>query len=194
MPNSIMVVVGTPGAGKTSVLTGLKSATRIEHTIVNIGTLMEEMAVTKGYAKDRDQLRYMPNEKIAELRRATFGAVAKMPGNVIVDTHATIEQHGRYVPGLPRSETMLLEKGLTALVCVDASTEEILTRRSQDKTRKREVEDARFVEMQRIINLSTLSSYSLSLNIPLYVIDNKQGMLEHSVRRFAEIAEEVFNK
>lgn len=193
MVNRIILVTGTPGAGKTSIILQCKSSSKIKYEDVTVGTLMENIAKQKGYIQgDRDQIRYLPNDRITELRQATFSSIAGMKGNVVVDTHASIEQHGRYVPGLPASETMLLEEGLKAIVCVDASTTDILMRRASDQNRRREVEDTRLVDMQRIINLSALSYYSLYLNIPLYVIDNKQDMLDTAVKRFEEIINEIF--
>jgi adenylate kinase len=193
MANKVIIVTGTPGAGKTTLIARSKALAKIRYDDVTIGTLMEKIVKVKGWAKDRDEIRYLSNERITELRTATFSAIAGMEGNVVVDTHASIEQKGRYVPGLPATETMLLKEGLKAIVCVDSSTEDILTRRAaDDKNRKREVEDSRLIDMQRTINLSSLSYYSLKLNIPLYVIDNKQGMLDTSVKRFVEVLEEVF--
>ncbi len=194
MANRIIIVTGTPGAGKTTAITNSEGITKVKYKDVTIGTLMEEIVKQKGWAKDRDEIRYLPNDKITELRKLAFAAIAAMNDNVVVDTHASIEQRGRYVPGLPTAETMLLKDGLRAIVCIDASTEDILIRRASDKNRKREVEDARLVDMQRVINLSSLSYYSQKLNIPLYVIDNKQDMLDATVKRFAEILEEVFKE
>jgi adenylate kinase len=192
MANKIILVTGTPGAGKTSVITQSKKITGVKYEDVIVGTLMERIAKEKGWAKDRDELRYLSNDRIAELREATFSAIAGMEGNIVVDTHASIEQRGRYVPGLPAGDTMLLKGGLKAIVCVDSSTDDILMRRAGDSNRKREVEDARLIDMQRIINLSSLTYYALKLNIPLYVIENKQDMLETTVKRFAEVLSEVF--
>ena len=49
----IVVVTGTPGAGKTTIINSLKDASK--YNIVGVGSMMEKVAAEKGYATDRDK-------------------------------------------------------------------------------------------------------------------------------------------
>ena len=191
MANRIVIVAGSPGAGKTSVLRGVEKDKN--YKIINIGDLMIKRAMMKDYISDRDQLRTLNNKISTELRSYAFGRVSKMSGNLLLDTHTSIETRGRYIPGLPLDIVRRM-KGLVAFIYVDASTEEIVMRRRADKSRKREEEDRVLIDIQRLINMSVLLSYSSYLNIPLYVIINRQNMLEKSVNQLKKHLNDIFGE
>jgi adenylate kinase len=186
----IIIVTGTPGAGKTTIVNALRDEKR--YSVVAIGALMQEIAGKKVLTKNRDEIRYLSNSQITGLRTATFKQIAAMDGNVVVDTHASIAEHGRYVPGLPFYAMKLLKK-TRALVYFDSTAEDIIARRSTDKSRRREAQETWEIDNQRIINISTLSYYAAYLNIPLYIISNKQGEMENAVRDFSRAVDEIFS-
>ena len=72
----IVYVCGSPGAGKTSIINGI--ADNKDYKIVNVGSLMLDLAIKKGYLKSRDELRFMDREKFAELQIAAFKDITKM--------------------------------------------------------------------------------------------------------------------
>jgi adenylate kinase len=186
----IVVVTGTPGSGKTTIVKSFKG---LNCTVLGVGEMMEKVAVEKRYVKNKDELRYLTNERLTELRTLTFKEIAAMKGRVIVDTHASVVKKNRFFPGLPFYAVELL-KGLKGFVYIDATAEEIIARRLKDKTRKREVQHASEIDDQRTINISNLSYYASMLNIPLYIIGNREGQLQKAETEFAESIEEMFGE
>ena len=186
----IVVVTGSPGVGKTTLVKSLGGDPSFR--IMSVADEMLPLAAEKGWAKHRDELRYMDNEQITTLRNYAFEKIAASDGNVIIDTHATVEQNGRYVPGLP-GDAMEKFKGLMAgIIYIDASTDDILARRESDKERVREKEARHIIHMQRAINISALSYYSSYLNVPLYVVTNRQGRLDESMEKFKSCIYDAF--
>ncbi len=121
-----------------------------------------------------------PEDRFNEVQIAAFKEISKMEGNIILDTHATVEQNGRYLPGITFGKSSHLET-LVAFIYIDALTEDIAKRRKGDKTRRRENERLELVDVQREINISILSACSAYLDVPLYVVFNEQDALEASV-------------
>ncbi len=188
MAERIVIIAGSPGAGKSTIIKEL--AKRSNCSIANIGTLMLEHAKARGYATDRDKLRFLKSTVISDLRKEALLTINAMPGKVLLDTHASIGENGRYLPGLP-IDTLRGLKNVSGLVYIDAVTEDIIERRRKDPHRKRENEDDYMVNEQRIINMSMLSIASSHLNIPLFVVLNRQGHLEECIveieKRFSEL-------
>lgn len=189
MPNKIVFVCGSPGAGKTTIVNSL--ATSKNYRVLNVGTLMTERAIKEGYVKNRDELRFLSNKKLSKLRTEMLNSLSKMNGNIILDSHATVQQNGRYLPGITLNDIKHLG-GLAGFVYIDAFTNDIVKRRKGDRTRRRENERQDLIDVQRLVNLSVLSSCSVYLNIPLYVVFNEQGMLEASIKQFRGHIEDVF--
>jgi adenylate kinase len=189
-----VIVTGTPGAGKSTLLSSI--ADDKNFTLVSVGTLMLEFASKDKFAAGRDDLRHKSNaDEYSELRNKAFVKIAAMKGNVVVDTHGSIEAEGtgRYVPGLPM-ESLQLIKNLKGFIYVDAHTDRILERRRTDATRKRNEEDPVYIDTQRLVNIAALSYYSSCLNIPLYVIFNRQNVLEESKERMKACLKEIFGE
>ena len=189
-----VIVTGTPGAGKSTLLSSI--ADDKNFTLVNVGTLMLESASKDKFAAGRDDMRHKSNsERYSEFRNKAFMKIGAMKGNVVVDTHGSIEAEGtgRYVPGLPL-EALQLIKNLKGFIYVDAHTDRILERRRTDGTRKRSEEDPVYIDTQRLVNIAALSYYSSYLNIPLYVIFNRQNVLEESKERMKACLKEIFGE
>ena len=185
--NKVALLMGTPGAGKTTVMGKLKKG----HKTVNVGTEMLNVAIAEGAADDRDKLRYLNPEKIMTLRLKAFKSINKMDGNIIVDTHATVKRGSRYVPGFSIKELQEL-KGLRAFIYVDATAEEIAGRRKRDTTRKREEESTDEIEQQRTVNLSFVSAFASFFGIPIYIIKNKENKLKDTLNELENVTDEIF--
>lgn len=183
-----IIVTGSPGAGKTTLLTAadLKGC-----KLVNVGNLMKDFAVKLGYVNDRDKIRKLGQEKIDRLREEAFAAIGRMEGKLVIDTHATVESEGKFLTGLPFS-IIGGAKWLKAIVYIDAQSDEILRRRALDINRHRENDGKEMLDVQRDINIATLSFYSSYLNISLYVIRNREGMLIESSSAFNKVLREIF--
>ncbi len=185
--NRVAVLMGTPGAGKTTVMGNLKKG----HKTVNVGTEMLDVGVAEGAAEERDKLRYLSPEKITDLRLKAFKSINKMDGNIIVDTHATVKRGNRYVPGFSIKELQEL-KGLSAFIYIDATAGEIAGRRKRDATRKREDESIEEIDQQRTVNISFISAFASFFGIPIYIIKNKEDKLDNTLKELEAAAEEIF--
>lgn len=189
MSSKIVFVCGSPGAGKSSIIEGI--APNKKYKVVNVGTLMTDTAVKNGLVKTRDELRFLDKEKLNGLQIKVFKEVTEMSGNIILDTHATVEQNGRYFPGISVEHTPHLDK-LVAFIYIDSLTQDIAKRRKGDRTRRRENERLELIDVQREINLSIISTCSTFLNVPLYVVFNEQGALDASIKQFKSHLKDIF--
>lgn len=189
MSNKIVFVCGSPGAGKSSVVSGVEE--NKNYKIVNVGTLMTEMAIAAEHIKNRDEIRFMDKKSFNELQIQAFKQISKMDGNIILDTHATVEQNGRYLPGITIGHRQHLE-GLVGFIYIDALTQDIARRRKSDTSRRREHERLELIDVQREINLSIMATCSTVMDLPLYVVFNEQGELEKTIKEFAVQLKDIF--
>jgi adenylate kinase len=187
-----VIVVGIPGAGKSTIIDSVTKDSK--DTFVNIGNMMLDIGVKKGYFTDRDKIRYQSNDERKELIRDVFDEISKMEGNIIIDTHASMGAHGRYMPGLPCDVVAGIKDSLRALICIDAPTDKIILRRERDTTRHREVEGPESIDMQRMINISALSAISEEYNVPLFVLFNEEDKQDESIKTFKKYIDYIFNE
>ena len=139
-----IVVAAVPGAGKTTILKKLVEK-RPELKIVNFGDYMFEEAKKSLGIADRDEMRkkIKPTD-YRELQEKAAEAIAKLDGDLIIDTHAAIKTPYGYYPGLPSKVVELLKPD--AVVVLEFRPEDILQRRLKDlkaaegQRRLREVE------------------------------------------------------
>ena len=82
----MIIVMGVPGAGKTTILKSLKT----DYKIVNYGDLMLEIEKKEFGIKDRDEMRKLPIEKQRLAQKLVADHLAKMTGKVILDTHCLL--------------------------------------------------------------------------------------------------------
>jgi adenylate kinase len=174
----MIIALGVPGAGKTTVLKSLKT----DYKVVNYGDLMLEIEKKEFGIKDRDEMRKLPIEKQKLAQKLVAEALAKMKGKVILDTHCSVATPSGYYPGLP-FEFLKLWK-VEALIYVTATVDELKARRENDPTRKRDVDDiAQHDEMNR----GYLAAYSAFSGAPAVIIYNRNGKLEEAVARFQSL-------
>lgn len=171
----MIIALGVPGAGKTTVLKGLKG----EYRVVNYGDLMLEIEKKEFGIKDRDEMRKLPIEKQKLAQRLVAEALAKMHGKVILDTHCSVATPSGYYPGLPFEFLKLWD--VEALVYVTASADELKARRENDPTRKRDVDN---IALHDEMNKGYLAAYSAFTGAPAVVIYNHNGKLEEAVAKF----------
>jgi len=176
----MIIVMGLPGAGKSTVLKGVKS----EHKILNYGDLMFEIEKEKYGIKDRDEMRKLPVEKQKEVQKLVSEKLSKETGKVILDTHCSVNTPGGYYPGLPFD--FLKGINVDALVLVTADPEEVAKRRAADPSRKRDADD---IALHDNLNKSFLTAYSAFTGAPAIVIMNRQGKLEDAVAELQKICD-----
>ena len=190
MANKIIIVAGLSGAGKTTLLNKLNPG---NYKIINIGTLMKGELSKKGEEINRDTIKKLSNKELSKLRNIVFGRVQKLKSNIVLDTHITIESGLGILPGIPYS-TLRFLNNLSALVYINAPSKDIIKRRNTDKSRNREKQDAFNIDMQRLVDMSTISYYTSHLNISLYVINNKSGCLIESFKKLQSAIDNVLGE
>jgi len=185
---NIIIVVGIPGAGKSTVL--LEACKQVEkdlnYVIVSFGSEMFELCKETGLVRDRDEMRNLSPAIQEEMQWKACKRIAERPENILLDTHCTIKTgSGSYLPGFtPR---MLEQLKPRAFVCVEAKAEEILGRRQLDKNRPlRTIESAESILEHITINRSYCAAYSASSASLLRFIQNNTGEFERGVKEFAD--------
>ncbi len=194
--NKIVIVTGTPGAGKTSIVDGvIKEGGRIKYKTVSMGTEMNNLAVKKRLVKNRDEIRKLHPKTIEKLRGEALVKISKMNGNLILDTHATVKSANRYVPGFSSREIGILS-GLKAFVYIDSEATDIIIRRARDRNRTRDVDNIEELKQQREINLSLIASYSIQseVPVPIFIIENRENKLEQAIAQAKDIIQKIFNE
>jgi adenylate kinase len=174
----MIIVMGLPGAGKTTVLNGLDT----DYKIVNYGDLMLEIEKEKFGVKDRDDMRKLPIEKQKQAQRMVYEKLSMMEGKVILDTHCSVSTPKGYFPGVPLDYLRMLN--VDALVLITADVDEVAKRRTEDPSRKRDVDD---IALHDSMNRSYLATYSAATGAPAVVIFNRQGKLEEAVAKLQKI-------
>jgi len=170
----MIIAMGVPGAGKTTVLKALKT----DYKLVNYGDLMLEVERKEFGIKDRDEMRKLPIEKQKLGQRLAAEAISKMEGRIILDTHCSVSTPSGFYPGVP-FELLKLWK-VDALIYITANTDEIAKRRSDDPSRVRDSDD---IKLHDDMNKAYLAAYSAFSGAPAKVIYNEQGKLEEAVAK-----------
>ncbi|MBI2079518.1 AAA family ATPase, partial [Candidatus Micrarchaeota archaeon] len=124
----MIIVMGLPGAGKTSVLEKINSSNP-EYKHLNYGTLMLEIAQEKFKIKSRDEIRTLTATQQKEVQKMVGERLAKEKGKLILDTHCSVLNPDKrfYLPGLPWS--LLQHLKVDYLVLITGDIEEIAARR-----------------------------------------------------------------
>lgn len=181
----MIIVMGLPGAGKTTVLKGAQEKNP-EYKILNYGTLMFEIAKEKFNLENRDEIRKMNAEQQKEVQKMVGEKLAKERGKVILDTHCSIlnPNKGFYLPGLPYN--LLKNLKVEMLVLVTGEIEELAERRRKDKSRTRAV-DPKEIEEHDLHNRMLLASYSVLTRAPAKIIMNRNGKLKESIEELSKV-------
>ncbi|MFH1785056.1 MAG: adenylate kinase [Candidatus Micrarchaeota archaeon] len=174
----MIIVMGLPGAGKTTVLKGLKT----DYRILNYGDLMLEIEKEHFGVKDRDDMRKLPIEKQKQAQKMVYEKLSQEQGKFILDTHCSVNTPKGFFPGLPFDYLKMLK--VDAVVLITADPKEVAKRRASDPTRKRDADD---IFLHDNLNKSYLAAYSAFTGAPAIVILNQQGKLEEAVARLQSI-------
>lgn len=177
----MIIVMGLPGAGKTTVLQGLKT----DYKILNYGDIMFDIEKEKFGVKDRDDMRKLPIEKQKEVQMLVAEMLAGMKGKVLLDTHCSIHTPAGYYPGLPFE--FLKKLKVEKLIYITAPPEQIHARRSADPARKRDEQSLDAITEHDNFNRSLLATYSAFTGAPAVIIINVQGKLADAVARMQSL-------
>jgi Archaeal adenylate kinase len=183
-----VIITGVPGVGKTTVineaLQKLKSE-GVDYQPINFGTFMFEVAKNEGLVADRDQMRTLDRADQKRLQQRAAQAIAKIPGNVMIDTHASVKTPKGYLAGLP--EWVLREIMPDIIVLVETDDDQILMRRLSDDTRKRDKEGARSIAEHQAFNRSIAAAYAMMTGCTIKIITNPDHLLDLSAAEMADV-------
>jgi adenylate kinase len=188
MSGKKVIITGVPGVGKTTVineaLKKLKSE-GIEYQSINFGSFMFEVAKTDNIVKDRDQMRALDRAVQKQLQQRAGQEIAKVSGNVLIDTHASVKTPKGYLAGLP--EWVLREIMPDIIVLVETDDDQILMRRLTDDTRSRDKEGSRSIGEHQQFNRSIAAAYAMMTGCTIKIITNADFLLERSAGELADV-------
>jgi adenylate kinase len=185
----IIIVTGLPGAGKTTTLEAIKN--RNDIIILNFGSEMMEIISNKyTHVKNRDDIRKnLTPAQIEEIQAEVSKRIQRIADQnldkiIIVDTHASIKTPFGYLPGIHNK--MLENMKVSGFVYITTRYEEIIARRANDKSRNRDFEDKVEISLHNEMNLAVLSECSIQTGAPVFILVNKEGFLEQTIKKFNE--------
>ncbi len=183
----IIIVTGTPGAGKTTILKKAIEKIKNKYKIVNYGDVMLEIAKRKNLVRNRDEIRKLDASIQREIQKEAARNIAEMSKNenVIVDTHCLIKTPEGYLPGLPI--WVLEELKPNIIVLIEANPDEIIRRRQKDKTRYRDVEEEKELKLHQEMNRAVAVAYAMVTGATVKIIENHDGMLDKAVSEFLKL-------
>jgi adenylate kinase len=184
-----VVIVGIPGAGKTTVVERVVAMYRGAR-LANFGTFMFEAGVSQKLVKNRDELRRLTVDKQRRLQKIAAARIARMKEKlVVVDTHLFIRTPEGFWPGLPFDVVRAMKP--THFVLVEATPDEIAKRRSTDTTRYRDAVTTESLEDELSFARSFLTVCSTLTGAPMSIVRNAQGKQELVARSLAEMLEKA---
>lgn len=183
----ILILVGIPGSGKSSVLNALKELFPSVN-VVNYGEIMLQEAAHQGL--ERDAMRTLSIEKQQEIGLAAAQKIAKANHRLtIVDTHACIKTPVGFCPGIPlKILTALNPKGL---ILVQSSPALIIERRQKDISRKRDKEDLSELTLHQELTRTFLVSASALTGAVLCIVNNDSGKISENIQPLVKLIESI---
>ena len=181
-------MTGIPGVGKTTVLSELQDLARqnkFNLTVLNYGTIMNEIMRELGKDLHRDKMREQSIEaqkKVQELAASEITNRAGQ-GTIVIDTHMFVRTASGMWAGLPQNVLEKLNPQL--LVLVEANPEQIAARRTGDSSRMREKAVADEIAFDLEWSRATAAASAVATGSPVKVIRNEEG-------RQKQAAQELF--
>jgi adenylate kinase len=176
-----VIIGGISGVGKTTVMDELvKAGFRVE----NYGDAMLKEAISKDYAKNRDELRRLPVDKQKEIQKLAAERLAQF-NDVIIDTHFSINTNCGYLPGLPVHVLKELHPDL--LISVEADPLEVFERRKNDPRRNRDRDSLERIRSHLEANRNYGITYSAMTGSPLLVVMNENGKVKEASARIVSV-------
>lgn len=187
-PKRILIVVGVPGVGKTTVIKkveALLNKSGDKNSVVVFGTIMLSEAKKMGIS-DRDDIRKLNVNEQKELQNKASDYIRTIKDEIIiVDTHLFIRTPSGFLPGIP--ENVIKKLKPTNLVLITASPEEIMERRATDNSRERDLISIEDINRELDLARSMISTISVLSSAPFEIVNNRSNMLECASNRILEI-------
>jgi adenylate kinase len=188
MEGKKVIITGVPGVGKTTVVNeALKKIKEegVEYKSINFGTFMFEVAMNDKIVQDRDQMRTLDRAVQKRLQQRAAQAIGQVPGNVLIDTHASVKTPKGYFAGLP--EWVLREIMPDSIILVETDEDQILMRRLTDETRSRDKEGARSIAEHQQFNRSIAAAYAMLTGCTVKIVTNADFLLERAAEDMAAV-------
>ncbi|KUO92605.1 MAG: adenylate kinase [Thermocladium sp. ECH_B] len=165
-----IVLVAVPGAGKSTTLNMVKEKMP-DVAVVNYGDVMLDIAKRMYGITHRDEMRRkIPVDEYRKVQEMAAEEIAKMSGDVLIDTHASIQVQGGYYPGLP--DRIMAKLRPDAIVLLEFSPKDISQRRSKDESlRAREAEGENEIEMHQLANRYYAFAAANAGECSVYILD-----------------------
>jgi adenylate kinase len=180
-----VVVVGIAGVGKSTVVEKALSLLTGAKTMV-FGTSMFDAAKRLRWVKHRDEMRTLPLDKQKRLQKIAAQEISHGRGKIIfVDTHLFIRTPEGFWPGLPFDVIRTLKP--THLILIEARPGEILSRRTNDRTRYRDMIPMEEVESELVLARTLLSTASLVSGAPMLIVRNEEGKVDEAARKVVDM-------
>ena len=183
-----VVVVGIPGVGKTTIVSGVKSSLEEEGIKINLaefGKIMLEEA-TKLKIKNRDEIRRLSIEDQKKLQNLAANKISKIESDVtIIDTHLFITTKEGYYPGLPLE--LLNHLKPTNLILLIANPEEIYHRRQNDSSRERDIISMDSIKNEIDVSKMLISCCSIISGAPFKILANHEGAVTECTQKMVSL-------
>ena len=190
----IVVVCGTPGVGKSTVVNHAvemveKQGRKV--TLLNYGTAMFELAKEKRLAEHRDEMRRLPIEVQKRLQAQAAKSIrqSSYEGIIIVDTHMLINTPSGFLAGIP--EWVLDPLKPDTIVLIEADPEKIVRRRLDDETRERDEEAVALIALHQDLCRSA-AMFALMYGSTVKIIENAPGKAEDAAMELVQVL--IFDK
>jgi adenylate kinase len=188
------VVTGIPGVGKTTVLNELQDLAKqnkFDLTVLNFGTVMNEIMRELGEDLHRDDMRKQSIETQRKAQELAASEIANrsVHGATVVDTHMFIRTGSGLWAGLPQN--VLQRLGPRLFVLVEADPDQIATRRRTDADRKREQELAEQITFDLAWSRATAAASAVATGAPVKVIRNDAGRQKQAAMELFQTIRDV---
>ena len=184
------MVTGIPGVGKTTVLDNFMricQEKRIKATMLSIGTLMLDEAVSRGLTGDRDGLRGLTLTQQWDLREASVRRIssAKKEFDIaLLDTHFMVRSRGGYLIALPRKFLESISPDFFAVI--EATVDDIVHRRRKDTTRSRDAIDPSEVRLEQDLTRQAIFVLASVCNANVIRVVNRRNQAALAARKLYE--------
>lgn len=196
----LVVVVGLPGVGKSTVLSIARNKL-VERgynvKLVNFGDYMLSYLKDTGMIRTRDEIRKLPLTIQLETQRAVARKIREnLEGEKgdrvvgIVDTHAVVKTPTGFWPGLPMNVVLELRPNLIAVI--EAKPEEIVARQQRDTSRYRaDLSHVELVKEMLLINRYFSIASSVISGAAVMFVSNPEGLSERAAEELVAAIEAI---
>jgi adenylate kinase len=181
-----VIIVGLPGVGKTTLISKaveLLKKRDCEYTVVIFGSLMLEESRELNLT-NRDQMRRLSVDEQRRLQQRAAGRIAAMKEDlIIIDTHLLISTEEGYYPGLPLHLLDTIKP--TNIIMISADPADILERRTQDRSRDRDIRQEMDIRDELEISKTMIACCSLVSGCSFISIMNNNNEIDKAAASLA---------